>query len=60
MLKKLFRSYCSSLYCCSLWYDYRKSTYKKLTVAFNNILRRTCMLCLATMVMQWKCNVCKL
>ena len=33
-------SYCSSLYCCVLWSDYRKATYRKLTVAFNNIHRR--------------------
>ena len=38
--KELFRTYCSSLYCCSLWSDYRKATYKKLTVALNNIHRR--------------------
>ena len=38
--RELFRSYCSSLYCCSLWSDYRKATYRKLTVAFNNIHRR--------------------
>ena len=37
---ELFRSYCSSLYCCSLWSDYRKASYKKLTVAFNNVHRR--------------------
>ena len=24
--KKLFISYCSSLYCCALWSDYRKAT----------------------------------
>ena len=32
-----FRSYCSCLYCCSLWSNYWKATYRKLTVAFNNI-----------------------
>ena len=37
---ELFRSYCSPLYCCSLWSDYRKASYKKLTVAFNNVHRR--------------------
>ena len=37
---ELFRSYCSSLYCCSMWSDYRKASYKKLTVAFNNVHRR--------------------
>ena len=38
--RELFRSYCSSLYCCALWSDYRKTTYRKLTVDFNNIHRR--------------------
>ena len=36
----MFGSYCSSLYCSSLWSDYRNATYRKLTVAFNNIYRR--------------------
>ena len=48
---ELFRSYCSSLYCCSMWSDYRKASYKKLTVAFNNVHRRTCMLDLP-----WRCS----
>ena len=37
---ELFRSYCSSLYCCSMWSDYRKASYKKMTVAFDNVHRR--------------------
>ena len=47
--KELFRSYCSSLYCCSLWSDYRKATYRKLTVAFNNIHRRM-------LGLPWRCS----
>ena len=47
--KESFRSYCSSLYCCSLWSDYRKATYRKLTVAFNNILRRM-------LGLPWRCS----
>ena len=47
--KELFRSYCSSLYCCSLWSDYRKATYRKLTVAFNNIHRRI-------LSLPWRCS----
>ena len=49
MLKKIFRSYCSSLYCCSLWSDYRKATYRKLTFAFNNIHRRM-------LGLPWRCS----
>ena len=47
--KEVFRSYCSSLYCCSLWSDYRKATYRKLTVAFNNFHRRL-------LVLPWRCS----
>ena len=47
--KKIFRSYCSSLYCCSLSSDYRKATYRKLTVAFNNIHRRM-------LGLPWRCR----
>ena len=47
--KELFRSYCSSLYCWSSWSDYRKATYRKLTVAFNNIHRRM-------LGLPWRCS----
>ena len=47
--KELCRSYCSSLYCCSLWFDYRKSTHRKLTVAFNNSHRRM-------LGLPWRCS----
>ena len=40
MLKERFRSRWSSLYCFPLLSDNRKVTYRKLTVAFNNISRR--------------------
>ena len=48
---KLLRmfSYCSSLYCCSMWSDYRKASYKKLTVAFNNVHRRM-------LNLPWRCS----
>ena len=46
---ELFRSYCSSLYCCSLWSDYRKASYKKLIVAFNNVHRRM-------LNLPWRCS----
>ena len=47
--KELFRSYCLSLYGCSLWSDYSKATYRKLTVAFNNIYRRM-------LGLPWRCS----
>ena len=32
----LFQSYCTALYCPLLWSDYKKSTFRKIRVAFNN------------------------
>ena len=49
--RKLFRSYCSSLYCFSLWSDYREIIDRKLIGAINNIHRRTCLLGLP-----WRCS----
>ena len=37
---KLFRSFCTSFYCCYLWTAYKKSTFNKLRVALNNAYRR--------------------
>ena len=36
----LFKSYCYSLYTCSLWVNYRQSTMNKMRVAYNNVLRK--------------------
>ena len=33
---ELFRSFCTSFYCCYLRTAYKKSTFHKLRVAFNN------------------------
>lgn len=35
----LFKTYCSSLYCCPLWSKYRKATIKKLHVACNKMFK---------------------
>ena len=37
---ELFRSFCTSFYCCYLWTEYKKSTSNRLRVAFNNAYRR--------------------
>ena len=37
---ELFRSFCTSFYCCYLWTAYKKSTFNKIRVAFNNAYRR--------------------
>ena len=34
----LIKSYCTSFYCGYMWSDYKKITYSKLRVAFNNVL----------------------
>ena len=36
----LFNSYCTPLYCSYLWTDYRKTSFSKIRVAFNNAYRR--------------------
>ena len=36
---QLFKSYCSSFYCCSLWSSYTNCRLKAMRVAFNNIFR---------------------
>ena len=36
---KLFKSYCSSFYGCTLWSSYRTQTYTKLNVAYKQIFR---------------------
>ena len=35
------RSLCTSFYCCYLWTGYKKSTFNRLRVAFNNTYQRT-------------------
>ena len=35
----LFQMYCGTMYCCSLWCRYKKGTYAKLKVAYNNAFR---------------------
>ena len=36
---QLFKSFCSNLYCCPLWYKFKKSTLKKLHTACNKIFK---------------------
>ena len=36
----LFKTYCSNLYCASMWFDCTKAAPKKLKIAYNNSLRR--------------------
>lgn len=36
---QLFKSFCTNLYCSELWQTYKASTYKQLTVAYNNVFR---------------------
>ena len=41
---ELFRSFCTSFYCCYLLTAYNESTFSKLRVAFNNAYRRALIL----------------
>ena len=36
---QLFKTYCSNLYCCQLWSNYKNVSYNKLKVAYNNVYR---------------------
>ena len=38
----LFKSYCTSLYTCQLWFCYRAESTRKLCVAYNNVFRFVC------------------
>ena len=38
----LFRSFCTSLYTCELWWQYRSESLRKLCVAYNNVFRFLC------------------
>ena len=46
---ELFRSFCTSFYCCFLWTGYKKSTFNRLRVAFNNAYRRI-------LDLPWRCS----
>ena len=35
----LFRSFCSSAYCCSLWDKHNESSFNNICVAYNNVYR---------------------
>ena len=38
----LFKSYCTSLYTCQLWYNYKSESIRKLCVGYNNVFRLLC------------------
>ena len=37
---ELFRMYCGSMYCCTLWANYSKTVRNQLTVAYKRIFRK--------------------
>ena len=41
----LFQIYCTSLYCCQWWFNSTKSSLKKLSKSYNNVLRRLLGIC---------------
>ena len=36
----LFRSFCTNMYCCPLWFNSTSSSIKKLKASYNGVLRR--------------------
>ena len=46
---ELFRPFCTSFYCCYLWTGYKKSTFNRLRVAFNNAYQRI-------LDLPWRCS----
>ena len=36
----MFKSYCATMYCSSMWFDSTVTSIKKLKIAYNNGLRR--------------------
>ena len=40
VLLELGRSFCGSFYCSYLWTHYKKSTFSKIRVAYNNLYRK--------------------
>ena len=37
---KLFKAFCTNMYCCHLWVNFKKCTINKLRVAYNNCFRK--------------------
>ena len=46
---ELFKSYYTSFYCCYLWTAYKKSTFDRLRVVFNNAYHRV-------LGLPWQCS----
>ena len=42
----LFKSFCTNMYCCPLWFNSTSSSIKKLKSSYNSVLRR--LLCIRT------------
>ena len=38
--RQLFTTYCTSIYCNSLWQNFKQATLQRLRVTYNNIIRR--------------------
>ena len=36
---QLFKTFCTNIYCCQLWRSYKKSTYRRVNVAYRRIFR---------------------
>ena len=45
VLIELCRSFCTTFYCPYFWTQYKKATFSKLRVAYNNVYRKILCLC---------------
>ena len=53
----LFRSFCTNMYCCPLWFNSTSSGIKKLKASYNGVLRRL-LLIVQCKAIQCQRNVC--
>ena len=51
----LFKSFCTNMYCCPLWFNFTSSSVKKLKYSCNSVLRR--LLCIRMPYSACQCNV---
>ena len=49
----LFKSYCTNMYCCPLWFNSTSFSIKKLKSSYNSVLRR--LLCCVCLIVPVKC-----
>ena len=41
-----FKSFCTNMYCCQVWFNFTSSSVKKLKYSYNSVLRRLICICM--------------